>query len=82
VHLSDVAQVVDSKQNLRTAGYLDGKKSVAIIIFRQPGANIIETVNRIRTPTSIVVSMMKKLPGLRRPCSLTGRLWQPSKSKR
>jgi multidrug efflux pump len=49
VHLSDVAQVVDSTQNLRTAGYLDGKKSVAIIIFRQPGANIIETVNRICT---------------------------------
>lgn len=48
VHLSDVAQVVDSTQNLRTAGYLDGKRSVAIIIFRQPGANIIKTVDRIR----------------------------------
>jgi multidrug efflux pump len=48
VHLSDVAQVVDSTQNLRTVGYLDGKKSVAIIIFRQPGANIIDTVDRVR----------------------------------
>jgi multidrug efflux pump len=48
VRLSDVAQVVDSTQNLRTAGYLDGKKAVAIIIFRQPGANIIDTVDRIR----------------------------------
>jgi len=48
VHLSDVAEVVDSTQNLRTAGYLDGKTSVAIIIFRQPGANIIDTVDRIR----------------------------------
>ncbi len=48
VRLSDVAQVIDSTQNLRTAGYLDGKRAVAIIIFRQPGANIIETVDRIR----------------------------------
>ncbi|HUO16243.1 MAG TPA: efflux RND transporter permease subunit [Verrucomicrobiae bacterium] len=48
VHLSDVADVVNSTQNLRTAGYMDGIPSVTIIIFRQPGANIIETVDRIR----------------------------------
>ncbi len=49
VRLSDVAQVTDSVQNVRTAGYLNGKRSVTIIIFRQPGANIIGTVDRIRT---------------------------------
>ncbi len=49
VHLSDVAQVVDSVQNLHAAGYLNGKRAVTVIIFRQPGANIINTVNRIRT---------------------------------
>jgi multidrug efflux pump len=49
VHLSDVADVIDSTQNLRTAGYLNGVPSVTIIIFRQPGANIIETVERIQT---------------------------------
>jgi multidrug efflux pump len=47
VHLSDVAQVIDSVQNVRAAGYLNGKRSVTVIIFRQPGANIIETVDRI-----------------------------------
>ena len=47
VHLSDVADVVDSTQNLRTAGYLNGVPSVTIIIFRQPGVNIIQTVQRI-----------------------------------
>jgi len=47
VRLSDVAEVVDSTQNLRTAGYMDGTRAVFIIIFRQPGANIIETNNRI-----------------------------------
>ena len=48
VHLSDVAEVTDSVQNVRTAGYLNGKRSVTVIIFRQPGANIIQTVDRIR----------------------------------
>jgi multidrug efflux pump len=36
-------------QNVRTAGYLNGKRAVTVIIFRQPGANIIQTVDRIRT---------------------------------
>jgi multidrug efflux pump len=49
IHLEDVASVVDSVQNLRAAGYLNGKRAVLLIIFRQPGANIIETVDRIRS---------------------------------
>jgi len=48
VRLSDVAQVTDSVQNIRVAGYLNGKRAIPIIIFRQPGANIINTVDRIR----------------------------------
>jgi len=48
VRLSDVADVVDSVQNVRAAGYLNGKRAVTLIIFRQPGANIIDTVDRIR----------------------------------
>ena len=48
VKLSDVANVQDSTENLRAAGFVNGKPSVLIIIFRQPGANIIETVDRIR----------------------------------
>jgi multidrug efflux pump len=48
VKLSDVADVVDSTENIRAAGFFNGKPSVLIIIFRQPGANIIETVDRIR----------------------------------
>ncbi len=41
-------QVTDSVQNIRAAGYLNGKRAVTVIIFRQPGANIIDTVDRIR----------------------------------
>jgi len=48
VHLSDVADVENGAQNIRTAGYLDGVPSVTVMIFRQPGANIIETVDRIK----------------------------------
>jgi multidrug efflux pump len=48
VRLSDVAQVTDSVQNIRSAGYLNGIPSVTVIIFRQPGANIIQTVDNIR----------------------------------
>ncbi len=47
VRLSDVADVVDSTQNLRAAGYLNGVRAVTLIVFRQPGANIIDTVDRI-----------------------------------
>jgi multidrug efflux pump len=54
VRLSDVAQVTDSVQNVRAAGYLNGKRAVTIIIFRQPGANIIETVDRIRAQLTFI----------------------------
>jgi multidrug efflux pump len=47
VRLEDVADVVDSTQNIRTAGYMDGHRAVFVIIFRQPGANIIQTNQRI-----------------------------------
>ncbi len=35
-------------EDLRNAGYANGKPSVLVIVFRQPGANIIDTVDRIR----------------------------------
>jgi multidrug efflux pump len=47
VRVSDVAGVYNSTQNIRTAGYMDGTRAVFIIIFRQPGANIIQTVDNI-----------------------------------
>jgi multidrug efflux pump len=48
VHLSDVADVSNGAQNIRNAGYLDGVPSITIQIFRQPGANIIATNDRIK----------------------------------
>jgi multidrug efflux pump len=48
VRLEDVADVIDSTQNIRAGGYLDGKRAVLLFVFRQPGANIIATNDRIR----------------------------------
>ena len=48
VRVSDVGDAIDSVEDLRSAGYANGKPGVLLIIFRQPGANIIETVDRIR----------------------------------
>jgi multidrug efflux pump len=60
VRLSDVAEVVDSTQNLRAAGYLNGKRAVTLIVFRQPGANIIDTVDRIREALPSVEASIPK----------------------
>ena len=46
--LSDFAAVRDSVEDLRAGGLMNGKQAVLIIVFRQPGANIIETVDRVR----------------------------------
>jgi multidrug efflux pump len=48
VRLSDVADVQDSVEDVRNAGMVDRIPSVLIIIFRQPGANIIDTADRVR----------------------------------
>jgi multidrug efflux pump len=48
VRLTDVGQVVDSVENLRTLGLSNGKRAVTMIVYRQPGANIIGMVDRVK----------------------------------
>jgi len=48
VRISDIGQAVDSVEDLRNSGYANGKPSVLLIIFRQPGANIIQVVDNLR----------------------------------
>ncbi|HEY3488765.1 MAG TPA: multidrug efflux RND transporter permease subunit [Candidatus Deferrimicrobiaceae bacterium] len=48
IQLKDVADVQDSVEDLRSAGLANGKPAVLVILFRAPGANIIETVDRVR----------------------------------
>ena len=47
VRLADVGDVVDGNENIRNAGLANGKPSVLVILYRAPGANIIETVDRV-----------------------------------
>ncbi len=59
VRLADVAEVVDSVQDLRNAGSANGRRSVLVIINRQPNANIIETVDRV---TALLPSLRASIP--------------------
>jgi hydrophobe/amphiphile efflux-1 (HAE1) family protein len=47
IRLGDVAKVVDETENNRVAGWINGKRSVVLIIRRQPGANIIDVIDRV-----------------------------------
>jgi multidrug efflux pump len=48
VRLSDVAEVIDSTEDIRNEGQANGKRSVLVIIYLQPNANIIETVDTVK----------------------------------
>ncbi|MFM8340228.1 MAG: efflux RND transporter permease subunit, partial [Fluviibacter sp.] len=72
VRLEDIATVTDSVQDLRNIGMTMGKPSVILILYRQPGANIIDTINRVKAvlpqleaviPSAIdLVSVMDRSP--------------------
>src|SRR5579862_4452865 len=48
VRLQDVALVTDGVENIRNLGLADGKPAVLLVLHRQPGANVIDVVDRIR----------------------------------
>ncbi len=48
VRLSDVANVLDDVENNRVAAWIDGRRAVLVIIRRQPGANIIDVIDRVK----------------------------------
>jgi multidrug efflux pump len=48
VRLADVATVTDSVEDLRSGGLCNSEPSIMLIVYRQPGANIIDTVDRLR----------------------------------
>ena len=59
VRLSDIADVQDSIENIRTAGYVNGKPAIPLIIFSAPAANIIQTIDNIR---AALPSLQASLP--------------------
>jgi multidrug efflux pump len=48
IRIGDVAEVESSVADIRTGGIANGKRAVMLILYRQPGANIIETVDRVQ----------------------------------
>jgi hydrophobe/amphiphile efflux-1 (HAE1) family protein len=48
VRLSDIGQAVDAPENSRLAGWQNGKRGIQLLIFKQPGANVIDAVDRIK----------------------------------
>jgi hydrophobe/amphiphile efflux-1 (HAE1) family protein len=60
VKLSEVASVQNSVEDIRTTGIVNGKPAVMVILFRQPGANIIETVDSVR---GLLPQLKAALPG-------------------
>ena len=48
VRLGDVATVTDDVENRRVAGWFDGERTVVVFIRRQPGANILDVIDRIK----------------------------------
>jgi len=60
VRLSDVATIEESVEDVRTTGLANGKPAVLVILYRQPGANIIETVDRVR---DLLPQLEASIPG-------------------
>ena len=60
IKLSDLGEVVDSVEDLRNAGLADGKPAIGLILFREPGANIIQSVDGVKAELPRLVAA---LPG-------------------
>jgi multidrug efflux pump len=60
VKLTDVGEITDSVEDLRNAGLANGKPAVLVILYRQPGANIIDAVDAVKAE---LPRMAASLPG-------------------
>ena len=59
VRLADVAKVTDSLEDIRNFALADGRPSISVLIFRQPGANIIQTIENVK---SVLPQLRSQLP--------------------
>ncbi len=60
IRLADIAEVVDGVEDTRTLGLFNGRPAVIVLVTRQPGANVIETVNGVR---ALLPELQSQLPG-------------------
>ncbi len=59
VRLADVAEVTDASEDIRNTGLVNGKPAILLLVWRQPGANIIATVDRVR---AILPQLQTEIP--------------------
>ncbi len=59
VHLGDVAEVIDGVENTNTLGLFNGEPAVVVLVRRQPGSNVIETVDSVR---ALLPELQAQLP--------------------
>ena len=59
MRLQDVAEVVDGVENKRTLGLFNGEPAIVVLVTRQPGANVIETVDGVR---ALLPELQAQLP--------------------
>jgi len=60
VRLSDVATVTDSQENILSAGYSNGEPSVSMMVFKQAGANIVQTIDSIKAEFPVLQASIPK----------------------
>jgi multidrug efflux pump len=60
VRLRDIADVTDGPEDVRTLGLFNGRPAVVVLVTRQPGANVIETVDGVR---ALLPQLRAQLPG-------------------
>src|SRR5205823_7341051 len=70
VRLGDIAQVIDNVENVRLGGWVGGKPAVILDIQRQPGANIIQTADRVK---ALIPRLRASIPPSVKISSLTDR---------
>ncbi|HEY6515191.1 MAG TPA: multidrug efflux RND transporter permease subunit [Steroidobacteraceae bacterium] len=59
VRVSDIGQAIDGPENTQMAGFQNGKPGVLLMVFKQPGANVIETARRVE---AILPQAMAAMP--------------------
>ncbi|MBS0638798.1 MAG: multidrug efflux RND transporter permease subunit [Acetobacteraceae bacterium] len=58
VRVKDIGQAIDGPENQLLAGWQNGKRGIVLIVFKQPGANVVETVERIKAKLPLLEASM------------------------
>ena len=63
VKVKDIGQAIDGPENTKQVAWMNGKEGILLIVFKQPGANVIETVDRIKAALPVLRASMP--PGVK-----------------